>query len=248
MERDASEIPLLGKLAAWPALPIYTGDQDDDFCFVDETTMEGDGAGESHQCNKCRDKQKRKKKKRYPRSPEPEVQPWQAQGSELLYVVSTGIWPANQNELAWEACMVDDDALSNSTKEGMAVEVVESVWSMDSSSKTPRRTLELAGRIGKRPVRMLIDSGAIGNYISAQECTARKIKIEKEKNGKELRMIDGSKVKTISRLRLNVRCGGYHGIVEARVLPEMSKPLILGMPWLVKENPHINWTRSTVVV
>ena len=92
---------------------------------------------------------------------------------------------------------MDDDALSDSTKGGMAVEVVESVWSMDSSSKTPRRTLELARRIGKRPVRMLIDSGATGNYVSAQECAARKIKIEKEKNGKELTMADGSKVKTI---------------------------------------------------
>ena len=130
----------------------------------------------------------------------------------------------------------------------MAVEIVESVWSMDSSSKTLRRTLELAERIGKRPVRMLIDSGTTGNYVSAQECAARKIKIEKEKNGKELTMFDGSKVKTIGRVRLSVRCGGYHGIVEARVFPEMSKPMILGMPWLVKENPHINWTRSTVVV
>ena len=210
--------------------------------------MEGDDVGDSHQCNKCRDKQKCKKKKRYSRSPEPEVQPWQAQGSELLYMVSTGPGLANQNQLAWEACMVDDDALSDSTEGGMAVEVVESVWSMDSSSKTPRRTLELVGRIGKRPVRMLINSGATGNYVSAQECTTRKIKIKKEKNGKELTMADGSKVKTIGRVRLDVRCGGYHGIVAARVFPEMSKYMILRMPWLVKENPHINWTRSTVVV
>ena len=95
---------------------------------------------------------------------------------------------------------------------------------------------------------MLIDSGATENYVSAQECAARKIKIEKEKNGKELPMADGSKVKTIGRVRLNVRCGGYYGIVEARVFPKMSKSMILGMPWLVKENPHMNWTRSTVVV
>ena len=144
--------------------------------------------------------------------------------------------------------MVDDDALSDSTKGGMAVEVVESVWSMNSSSKTPRRTLELVGRIGKRTIHMLIDLGATGNYVSAQECTMRGIKIEKEKDGKELTMADGSKVKTIGRVRLNVRCGGYHGIVEARVFPKMSKPIILGMPWLVKENPHISWTRSTVLV
>ena len=82
-------------------------------------------------------------------------------------MVSAGLGLANQNQLAWEACMVDDDALSDSTKERMVIEVVESVRSMDSSSKTPRRTLELAGRIGKRLVRMLIDSGVIGNYVSA---------------------------------------------------------------------------------
>ena len=61
---------------------------------------------------------------------------------------------------------MDDDTLSDSTEGGMAVEVVESVWSMDSSSKTPRRTLQLIGQIGKRPVRMLIDSGATENYVS----------------------------------------------------------------------------------
>ena len=106
----------------------------------------------------------------------------------------------------------------------------------------------MAGRIGKRLVRMLIDSGATGNYVSAQECAARKIKIEKEKNGKELKMADGPNVKTIGRVRLSVRCGGHHGIVEARVFLEMSRPMILAMPWLVKTNPQINWTRSTVVV
>ena len=92
---------------------------------------------------------------------------------------------------------MDDVALSNSTKGGMTEEVVESVWSMDSTSIPQRRTLELAGRIGKRPVRMLIDSGATGNYISAQECIARRIKIEKEQEGKELTMVDGSRVKTL---------------------------------------------------
>ena len=144
--------------------------------------------------------------------------------------------------------MVDDDALPNSTEGGMAVEVVKSMWSMDSSSKTSRTTLDLAGRIGKRPMHMLIDSGTIGSYVSAQECTVRKIKIEIDKNGKKLTMADGSKVRTLGRVRLNVICGGYHGMVENRVFSKMLKPLILGMPWFVKENPHINWTHPTMVV
>ena len=76
--------------------------------------------------------------------------------------------------------MVDDATLSDNTEGGMTEEVAESVWSMDSTSRTLRRTLELAVRIGKRPVHMLIDFGATGNYILAQECAARRIKIEKE--------------------------------------------------------------------
>ena len=152
---------------------------------------------------------KERKRKGTLGSLKPKVHPWQAQGFELLYVVNAGPGPANQNQLAWEACMVDDAALSDSTEGGMTKEVVESVWSMDSTSRTPRRTLELAGRIGKRPVRMHIDSGVTGNYISAQECAARGIKVEKEQGGKELTIADGSSVKTLGRVRLNVKCGGY---------------------------------------
>ena len=110
---------------------------------------------------------------------------------------------------------------------------------MDSTSRTPRRTLELASRIGKRPVCMFTDSGATSNYISAQECIARKTKIEREQGGKALKMADGCSVKTLGRIRLNIKCGGYRGNVEARVFPQMMKPMILGMPWLVKENPTL---------
>ena len=96
--------------------------------------------------------------------------------------------------------MVDDAKISNSTKRGMAKGVVESVWSIDSKNRILRRTLELAGRIRKGPVHMLIDSGATGNYISAQECTTRRIKIEREQGGKELTMANGSSVKTLGRV------------------------------------------------
>ena len=174
MEGDEAEAPLLEKLDARVPLPIWTGCWDEDLFVIDDA-IEGYGAGVSHQSREqregCRGKCKRKKKKRYHLSPKPKVQQWQAQGSELLYVVSAGPGPTNQNQLAWEVCMVDDAALSDSTEGRMTKEVVESVWSMDSTSRTLRRTLELAGRIGKRPVRMLIDSGTTRNYISAQECS-----------------------------------------------------------------------------
>ena len=47
-----------------------------------------------------------KRKEKVSFVPKPEVQPWQAQGFELLYVVSAEPGRANENQLAWEACMV----------------------------------------------------------------------------------------------------------------------------------------------
>ena len=79
----------------------------------------------------------------------------------------------------------------------MTEEVGESMAGVDSSSRTPkRRILELAARIGRRPIRVLVDFGLTGNYIDARECTARRIKIEAEDRLEELKMADGTMVKT----------------------------------------------------
>ena len=47
---------------------------------------------------------------------------------------------------------------------------------------------------------MLINSGTTGNYILAQECTPRRIKIEKEQEGTELTMADGANMKKLGRV------------------------------------------------
>ena len=91
-------------------------------------------------------------------------------------------------------------------------------------------------------------SGSIGNYIDARECTARRIKIEAEDQSEELKMADGTVVKTEGRVQFVLKCGGYRGQISARVFPNMNKPMILGIPWLSKENPHIDWTQAMVVV
>ena len=51
---------------------------------------------------------------------------------------------------------------------GTTIEVGEFIAGVDSLSRTPqRRTLELATRIGWRPLRVLVDSGSTSNYIDA---------------------------------------------------------------------------------
>ena len=120
-------------------------------------------------------------------------------------------------------------------------EVGESMAGMDSSSRTPQwRTLELAVRIGHQPVCVLVDSGSIGNHLDARECAARRIKIEVEDQAEELKMVDGIVVKTEGRVQFVLKCCGYRGQISARVFPNMNKAMILGIPWLSKENPHID--------
>ena len=112
-------------------------------------------------------------------------------------VVSAGPGPSCSSWLArgstdeWEVVSPD------SVLGGTTIEVGESTVGADSSSRTPkRRTLELAARIGGRPMRVLVDSGSTGNYIDARECTPRGIKVEVEDHAEELKMADGTVVKT----------------------------------------------------
>ena len=93
-----------------------------------------------------------------------------------------------------------------------------------------------------------MDSGSIGNYIDAREYTVRRRKSEAEDHAEEFKMADGTVVKTEGRVQFVLKCGGYRGQISAWVFPNMNKPMILGIPWLSKENPHIDWTQATVVV
>ena len=61
-------------------------------------------------------------------------------------------------------------------------------------------------------------------------------------------MADGSVVKTEGQVHITLKCGGYKDVIAARVFPEMNKPLILGIPWLSKANPHVDWAQPAVVV
>ena len=89
---------------------------------------------------------------------------------------------------------------SDRVSEEAAIGGVESAWGLDSTNRTQRKTLELASRIGKKPLEVLIDSGSNGNYISAQECMARGLHTDPGRayEREELRMANGSVVKQMN--------------------------------------------------
>ena len=75
-----------------------------------------------------------------------------------------------------------------------------------------------------------MDSGSIGNYIDAQECTTQGIKIEAEDKPEELKMVDGIVFQIEGRVQFVLKCGGYRGKISTRVFPNMNKQMAMGIP------------------
>ena len=121
-----------------------------------------------------------------------------AASAKLNMVVNAGPGPSSSSWLAQGPTHGWEVVSSNNVPRGTTVEVGESTAGVDSSSRIPqRRTIELVARIGHRPMRVLVDSGSIGNYIDARECTARGMEIDAEDQAEELKMADGIVIKIV---------------------------------------------------
>ena len=111
-----------------------------------------------------------------------------------------------------------------------------------------RSVIELSSRVKERPVKVLLDLGTTGNFISDAMATVFKLKIISEVDSQDLKLADGSQVWTARYVQFTMNCRGYKGKTIARVFPNLSKNCILGMPWLVQENPIIDWKGRQVTI
>ena len=110
------------------------------------------------------------------------------------------------------------------------------------------RVLELSSTVQKRPVKMLIDSGATGNFVSDAMVTALKLQVQQDEDDDEVTLADGTVVSTAGYVQFVMKCGDFKGKIVARVFPNLHKECILGIPWLEYENPDIDWTRRHVTI
>ena len=84
-----------------------------------------------------------------------------------------------------------------------------------------------------------MDLGSAENYIDAREYKARGIKIEAEDQAEEPKMANRIVGRTEGRVQFTLKCAGYKGTISAWVFFNMNKLMILGIPWLSKENFYI---------
>ena len=90
--------------------------------------------------------------------------------------------------------------------------------------------MELAGKVHNHPVKVLLDSGATGNFISDNVVNSLQLQIVPEAQNEELTLADGSVVKADGYVQFKLCCRDYSGEIIARVFPNLNKELILGIP------------------
>ena len=78
--------------------------------------------------------------------------------------------------------------------------------------------------------------------------TAWNLPVELETQYQDLKLADGSMVQSAGRVQFKLQCGDYKTRITARVFPNLHKEVILGMPWLMQENPAIDWARGQVQI
>ena len=65
---------------------------------------------------------------------------------------------------------------------------------ISSTVRIPSQTIELSGWICNRPIRVFLDSGSTGNYISDREAHLFNLMIQSEEGSEQLTLVDVSEV------------------------------------------------------
>ena len=104
----------------------------------------------------------------------------------------------------------------------------------------PAPLVEVAARIHGRDVKALIDCGSTGNYISDSLVPALRMEVIPEEDFELLEMANRTTVKAQGYVSFGLESWEFSCKVIAWVFPNLRSKVILGTPWLMKENPDID--------
>lgn len=121
----------------------------------------------------------------------------------------------------------------------------------NSNDDTTRPLLVFDGLIQRRTAKVCLDSGASANFISAsfaKSCSLSPVALSGSLS-LPVTLADGSSISTSTLYRVPVRLGDYSTIVHAYGL-ELSDSfqLVLGMPWLERASPGIDFPHRTMTL
>ncbi|XP_057205010.1 uncharacterized protein si:ch211-159i8.4 isoform X2 [Triplophysa rosa] len=97
----------------------------------------------------------------------------------------------------------------------------------------------------------LLDTGAEGNFIDGVTAQRWKIPFIPLSVPISARSLDGTPLSTIthSTPRVSLFISGNHcESIVLYILESPNNPIILGHPWFVQHNPHVNWASNSVLI
>lgn len=119
-----------------------------------------------------------------------------------------------------------------------------------SESAFTRRILhgyEIQVEISNKKFTAYIDCGSSSNLISSK--IVSDINLEVDPSTKEFKVADTRIVKAQGAVtEVSIRSGEFEFHTDLQVFPRLEHEILLGIPWLVKYNPSINWVTGAVVI
>ena len=103
--------------------------------------------------------------------------------------------------------------------------------------------LMMSGRINNLKTDILIDSGATHNFMSVE--MFKKLETTLSKTNQHVNFANGETKECIGLTTIKLQVGEYLEDIVARIVP-IKFDVILGMQWLTKHNPTINWNTNTI--
>src|SRR3954471_10728274 len=109
-----------------------------------------------------------------------------------------------------------------------------------------RKPLVKTGTLNETPVRILVDSGAMGNFVAASTVEKNALHTVPVVNI-PLSFANGTKSSCNKSVAAASLCFEHHcEKLDFRVAPLTHYDVILGKPWLETWNPTINWRTNTI--
>jgi hypothetical protein len=113
------------------------------------------------------------------------------------------------------------------------------------------RLIKLTVFVKDVQLKALLDSGAQGNYISRTAADRAGLSPRYKKNPYPLRVANGEPMPGEDKVTLEVRGAPirlqhHEEKLDLDILGTAAHDVILGLPWLRKHNPHIDWAERTL--
>ena len=107
----------------------------------------------------------------------------------------------------------------------------------------------MQGTLFGRPAVFLLDSGATGNFVSSAFVHAHNLPSSPLSRPDLVTLADGSQQpRAASCSRLRFAFASYSDSLDLVALTLQDYDAILGMPWLERVNPEVNWRQRTVTL